>query len=408
MKRVMTAALVAALGTASFGAVQVWGEGSGGSPSLLVPISPCRLADTRPAPDTIGPFGTPIPGGGEIMLRVHGTNGNCTVPSSASAVAMNVTAVDGSASSFLTVWPADGQRPLASSLNWVAGAPPTPNKVDVQLSATGEFKMFNLAGSVNVIADVVGYYVPSGSVSGQGGTGPAGPAGSAGSAGERGASGPAGVPGEPGPMGPIGLMGPIGPAGPQGDQGDQGEPGEPGPMGPIGLMGPVGPQGEQGAVGPAGPVGEQGPAGVPGEPGAVGPAGVPGVPGPMGPIGAVGPAGVAGAVGPAGVAGPVGAVGPAGATGPVGPAGATGLGTIAIATGTATDTSFDNGDVLSVQVTCPVATPRVVGGGVSANTNQRHQVAASFPATAGSWRGTIVSFGTAGNVTVTVYAICVA
>ena len=47
---------------------------------------------------------------------------------------------------------------MASNLNWVPGAPPTPNKVDVKLSADGWIDLFNLAGQVSVLADVVGYY----------------------------------------------------------------------------------------------------------------------------------------------------------------------------------------------------------------------------------------------------------
>ena len=59
MKRAVAMAVVAAVGTAMVGAVQVMGEG-GGTPSSLVPVPPCRLLDTRPDPDTVGPVSTPI------------------------------------------------------------------------------------------------------------------------------------------------------------------------------------------------------------------------------------------------------------------------------------------------------------------------------------------------------------
>jgi hypothetical protein len=71
---------------------------------------------------------------------------------------MNVTTVNATATSFLTIWPADAAQPLASNLNWVAGSPPTPNKVDVKLSADGRIKLFNNGGTVDVLADIVGYY----------------------------------------------------------------------------------------------------------------------------------------------------------------------------------------------------------------------------------------------------------
>lgn len=128
--------------------------------SIFVPITPCRLFDTRPAPSTVGPRSTKLDAGETYTQQVTGNNGQCTgIPADATAVAMNVTAVDTTAASYLTVFPADGVTPPNSSnLNWIPGAPPTPNKVDVKLSPTGAIKLYNNVGTVNVLADVVGYY----------------------------------------------------------------------------------------------------------------------------------------------------------------------------------------------------------------------------------------------------------
>ncbi len=130
---------------------------SSGERDVFVPITPCRLLDTRAA-SQVGPRATPIGAGETYTQVVRGTNGNCTISPDAIAVAMNVTVVDGTAGSFLTVWPSDAAKPLASSLNWQAGQAATPNKVDVRLSADGKVSFFNLGGTVNVIADVVGFY----------------------------------------------------------------------------------------------------------------------------------------------------------------------------------------------------------------------------------------------------------
>jgi hypothetical protein len=130
---------------------------SSGERDVFVPITPCRLLDTRAA-SQVGPRATPIGASETYTQTVRGTNGNCTISPDAIAVAMNVTVVDGTAGSFLTIWPADAAKPLASSLNWQAGQAATPNKVDVRLSADGKVSFFNLGGTVNVIADVVGYY----------------------------------------------------------------------------------------------------------------------------------------------------------------------------------------------------------------------------------------------------------
>jgi hypothetical protein len=136
---------------------------SGSQRADFVPITPCRLFDTRPSTQ-VGPRNTPL-GNGEIYTQaVVGSNGNCVIPAAATAIALNVTTVNGTSGSFLTLWPADAAQPLASSLNWVAGAPATPNKVDVKLSADGKVNIYNLTGTVDVLADVVGFYATDDSI----------------------------------------------------------------------------------------------------------------------------------------------------------------------------------------------------------------------------------------------------
>lgn len=128
-----------------------------GGRSAFVPITPCRLFDTR-SDSSVGARKTPLIVGESFVQQVTGTNGNCTIPLDAVGIAFNVTAVNGTSASYLTVWPSDAPRPLASNLNWIAGAPATPNKVDVKLSGDGKASFFNNAGTVDVIADIVGYY----------------------------------------------------------------------------------------------------------------------------------------------------------------------------------------------------------------------------------------------------------
>lgn len=190
---VVVAALAAATTTA-------WGVAAtsfalGSSASVLVPITPCRLVDTRPGPEQRGPRATPA-GAGEILtFAVWGANGDCDIPSTATAIASNVTVVNPTAASYLTVYPADAARPLSSNLNWTSTSQPTPNQVTVGLSATGAVSLYNLTGSIDVIIDLVGYYEPAPT-----GGGATGPAGAAGPAGASGAEGPAGA---AGPSGPI-------------------------------------------------------------------------------------------------------------------------------------------------------------------------------------------------------------
>lgn len=128
------------------------------SGSTFEPIAPCRLFDTRPAPDNIGPRSTPLGAGETHVQQVTGANGNCAIPADATAIALNATAVGATATSYLTFFPAGHALPLSSNLNVGPGRPPTPNKVDLRLSGDGKVAVFNAFGNVNVVVDVTGFY----------------------------------------------------------------------------------------------------------------------------------------------------------------------------------------------------------------------------------------------------------
>src|SRR3954470_21147423 len=110
-------ALVAAVWT-SVGLVQASGTGTA---SVFIPVTPCRLVDTRPAPDHVGVRATALGNAESVDFQVGGTNGNCTIPTAATAIAANVTAVRPTSPGYLTVFPAGDARPLTSSVNFVAG-----------------------------------------------------------------------------------------------------------------------------------------------------------------------------------------------------------------------------------------------------------------------------------------------
>lgn len=128
--------------------------------SSFVPVVPCRLLDTRPG-GSIGDRSGPLGPSETVTISVTGSHGACTIPGGATGVSANVTTVEGNATSYLTIWPSDASQPNASTNNWLAGQGPTPNKVDVKLSATGQVNVFNAGGNVNVIVDIVGYYEPA-------------------------------------------------------------------------------------------------------------------------------------------------------------------------------------------------------------------------------------------------------
>ena len=148
-----------------------------GTPSVFVPIVPCRLVDTRGGNGHVGTRANPLAQAESATFAVWGTNGNCTIPTMSTGIATNVTAVNSTADSFVTIYPADAPRPTASNLNVTASSPPTPNQVTVELSATGAIDAYNNGGTLDLIVDIVGYYQPAT----PGSAGPPGPAGPAGS-----------------------------------------------------------------------------------------------------------------------------------------------------------------------------------------------------------------------------------
>ncbi len=161
-----TAALLGVCATLSVTTAWRADAAPGDLDSTFVPTAGCRLVDTRPGADNIGPRAEPLAAADVYTIDVHGANGECTgplaIPSDAVGVALNVTAVGATTASNLRVYPANlTDVPLLSNLNVTAGAPPTPNKVDVQLSPDGKINVFNFRGSVNVVVDVVGYYTES-------------------------------------------------------------------------------------------------------------------------------------------------------------------------------------------------------------------------------------------------------
>jgi hypothetical protein len=126
-----------------------------GADGLFNPLVPARLLDTR---DGTGAPRGPLGPRGVLDLQITGRG---HVPSTGvSAVVLNVTVTDATASSYLTVFPAGASTPLASNLNFVAGQT-VPNRVIVGVGTGGQVSIFNAQGSVDVIADVGGWFTDS-------------------------------------------------------------------------------------------------------------------------------------------------------------------------------------------------------------------------------------------------------
>ncbi|MFN8020292.1 MAG: hypothetical protein U0Q03_02085 [Acidimicrobiales bacterium] len=130
-------------------------------------LTPARLLDTRSGAGISTIDGQAL-GGGQVgagaTLNLTVTNRGGVPASGVAAVALNVTATEGTAASYITAFPTGSTRPTASNLNTLPNQS-IANMVIVPVGTNGQISLFNFAGSTHLVADVLGYF-PTGSVNG--------------------------------------------------------------------------------------------------------------------------------------------------------------------------------------------------------------------------------------------------
>ena len=137
-----------------------WFDTGTGGGDGFTGITPSRVLDTR---DNTGGLGGRF-NSGETRQLVVAPSAKNAVPRDATAVVLNMTAVTPTSNGYVTVWPAGGSRPLASSLNTQPGQT-RPNLVVAKVGAGGAISLFTYGdnnGTVDLVADVVGYFRPGG------------------------------------------------------------------------------------------------------------------------------------------------------------------------------------------------------------------------------------------------------
>ena len=171
------------------------------SASSFVPVSPVRVLDTRSdlglAEVTDGVAGTLKVTGSIPTATSSGVVNAVVVPAGATAVVLNVTAVNPTAGGYVALRPGDATgAPTVSTLNVTAGGT-FPNGATITIPTTGahagEIQVwyeaeYTTVGSTELLIDIAGYYELASS-------GPAGATGPAGPAGPQGETGPAGADG---------------------------------------------------------------------------------------------------------------------------------------------------------------------------------------------------------------------
>jgi probable HAF family extracellular repeat protein len=128
---------------------------AGGTGGLtFYPAAPCRVADTR---NDDGPFGGPILAAGTTRSFAIPAS-DCSIPATAAAYSLYITAVPDGPLNYLTAWPAGALQPLASTLNSFDGAV-VANAAIVPAGAGGAVNVY-VTGRTHVILDINGYFAP--------------------------------------------------------------------------------------------------------------------------------------------------------------------------------------------------------------------------------------------------------
>lgn len=131
--------------------VDILGYMSPTSPGRHFPLPAARLLDTRPDFGGAGPVGA----NATRTLQITGAGG---VPASGvSAVALNIAASDTSTTTYITAWPNGETRPNTSNLNAKVGIS-VANLAIVKVGTGGKVQLYNSAGTINLVVDVVGYF----------------------------------------------------------------------------------------------------------------------------------------------------------------------------------------------------------------------------------------------------------
>ena len=114
----------------------------------FVPVTPCRLADTRQTK-------TPIQGGTFQFFNVPQLGG-CNIPATASAYSLNVTVAPHQPLGYLTIWPAGRPQPNVSTMNSPDGRTKA-NAAIVPAGASAAVSVY-ATDTTDVILDIDGYF----------------------------------------------------------------------------------------------------------------------------------------------------------------------------------------------------------------------------------------------------------
>ena len=134
----------------------VTSDGSGAAGTLYTPVTQTRILDTRSG---LGGFTGPLGAAGTVSFAATGVGG---VPAGATSVALNITGVTPTASTYLIPFAFGAPRPTAGSVNVVTGAV-SGQMMIVPVGTGGKVSIYNSVGSIQILADVEGYFTTNAS-----------------------------------------------------------------------------------------------------------------------------------------------------------------------------------------------------------------------------------------------------
>jgi hypothetical protein len=120
----------------------------------FVPVTPCRIVDTRGPAGTFGGPSLPASAPRNFPLPT----GPCAgIPASVSAYSLNITVTNTLGPGFLSIYPQGGAAPLISTLNYLAGET-VANAAIVPAGTSGGITVVAGVSGTDLIIDINGYY----------------------------------------------------------------------------------------------------------------------------------------------------------------------------------------------------------------------------------------------------------
>ena len=123
----------------------------------FIPVSPCRVADTREGAGKSGAFGPATLKAGE-QRSFPIPSSSCGIPSNAAAYSLNFTVIPKGYLGFLTTWPTGQAEPVVSTLNSYQGAV-VANAAIVPAGTNGAISV-HVTDATDVLFDINGYFAP--------------------------------------------------------------------------------------------------------------------------------------------------------------------------------------------------------------------------------------------------------